>query len=63
MSAALVLKVLSALAFAAGIGIEVAGWHPGGWGFAGNAGAVVAMVLWVLGVSTRPSRSWDQDGR
>ena len=63
MTAALALKAMSALALAAGIGIEVAGWHPGGWGFAGNAGAVVAMVLWVLGVFTRPSRSRDQDWR
>lgn len=63
MTIAVVLQALAGLALAAGVGIEVAGWHPGGWGFAGNAGAVAALVLWVLGVCMRQSRSRDQKGR
>ena len=63
MTVALVLQAAAGMALAAGIAIEVAGWHPGGWGFAGNGGAVVALVLWVLGVFTRQSRRRDQEGR
>jgi hypothetical protein len=44
------LKVLGTLALLGGIAIEVAGNHPGGYGFVANAGAVVAVVLWALAV-------------
>ncbi len=63
MTAAVALQVFAGVALAAGVAIEAAGWHPGGWGFAGNAGAVVALVLWVLGVFSRQSRRRDQEGR
>jgi drug/metabolite transporter (DMT)-like permease len=42
------LKTLAALALLAGVLLEVFGRHPGGYGFAGNAGAVLAVVFWAL---------------
>lgn len=44
------LKVLGTLALLGGILLEVAGNHPGGYGFVSNAGVVVAVVLWALAV-------------
>jgi hypothetical protein len=52
----IVLKVLAALAFVLGIAVEVAGQHPGGLGFAGNAGAIAAVVLWALSAAPRRHR-------
>ncbi len=53
----LTLKVLAVIAFAGGVLTEVAGAHPGGLGFVGNAGAVVALVLWVLSGPARAPRA------
>jgi hypothetical protein len=51
------LKVMAVAALAGGVLTEVAGVHPGGWGFIGNAGAVLALVLWVLSWSARQPRA------
>ena len=42
------LKVAAIVTVAGGILTEAIGIHPGGWGFVSNAGAVVALVLWVV---------------
>jgi len=58
------LKAFAILAFLAGIGLEVGGSHPGGWGFAGNAGAVLAVVLWALSsFSHRAQKEEEGKGR
>lgn len=50
------VRVLAVVAFAAGVAVEASGAHPGGWGFASNAGMVLAIVLWVLSGLTTTSQ-------
>jgi hypothetical protein len=51
------LKVLAVVSLAGGVLTEVAGAHPGGWGFIANAGAVLALVFWVLSWPARQPRA------